>query len=119
MNRTKIEYLTHTWNPIAMRCTPVSDGCANCWHLSMAKRLAGNDGLNGLTWPQREAYKGGSPYVLDRELDAPLALRKPARVGVQFMGDLFHDAVPDESVFDVLGVVGASRHTRAPALCAV
>ena len=30
MNKTKIEYLTHTWSPIAMRCTPVSEGCAKC-----------------------------------------------------------------------------------------
>ena len=26
MNKTAIEYLTHTWNPIKMRCTPVSVG---------------------------------------------------------------------------------------------
>lgn len=30
MNRTKIDYLDWSWNPIAMRCTHVSAGCANC-----------------------------------------------------------------------------------------
>lgn len=40
MNKTAIEYLTHTWNPIKMRYTPVSVGCANCWHLRMATRQA-------------------------------------------------------------------------------
>lgn len=39
MNKTSIEYLTHSWNPIAMRCTPVSEGCAHCWHLRMADRF--------------------------------------------------------------------------------
>lgn len=42
MSKTRIEYLTHTWSPIAMRCTPVSEGCAHCWHLKMCDRLAGN-----------------------------------------------------------------------------
>jgi protein gp37 len=40
MQRTSIGYLTHTWNPIAMRCTPVSEGCRNCWAERMARRLA-------------------------------------------------------------------------------
>ena len=40
MNKTGIEYLDFTWNPIAMRCTPVSEACANCWHLNVADRLA-------------------------------------------------------------------------------
>ena len=55
MQRTEINYLTHTWNPLAMRCTPVSAGCRNCWHLAMAKRLASNSRI-----PKnlREAYSG-------------------------------------------------------------
>ena len=32
-DKTHIDYLDATWNPIIMRCTPVSDGCKNCWHL--------------------------------------------------------------------------------------
>jgi len=42
VNKTNIEYLDYTWNPIVMRCTPVSEGCANCWHLATADRLAKN-----------------------------------------------------------------------------
>lgn len=105
MQRTKIEYLTHTWSPIAMRCTPVSEGCQNCWHLAMAKRLAGNKGLNGLTLNQREAYKGGPPYLIERELEAPLHLKKPARIGVQFMGDLGHESIPDRFIAEVWDVM--------------
>lgn len=93
MSVTKIEYLDYTFNPIKMRCTPVSSGCTNCWHLAMAKRLANNPNI-----PQkhRDAYSGG-PLVLDqKELEAPFHLKKASRIGVQFMGDLFHEAIPDE-----------------------
>ena len=88
MNRTKIEYLTHSWSPIAMRCTPVSAGCKNCWHLAMADRLAANPKLPD---DVRAAYAGKGPPVLrEDELEAPLRLEKQAVIGVQFMGDLFH-----------------------------
>ncbi len=92
MQRTTIEYLTHTWNPIAMRCTPISPGCAHCWHLTMAKRLVGNPKTCN---EFKNAYGGAIPPVLiHTELQAPLHLKKPAWIGVQFMGDLFHETIP-------------------------
>ncbi len=92
MNKTKISYLSHTWNPIAMRCTPISAGCANCWHLAMAKRLAKNLSIHP---DYRNAYAGGAPVLDEKELGAPFHLKKPARIGVQFMGDLFHEDLPN------------------------
>lgn len=91
MNRTGIEYLDLSWNPIAMRCTPVSEGCTNCWHLRMANRLAANP-----TFPDnvRAAYAGeGPPVLVEERLRKPLKRKKPAIIGVQFMGDLFHQKV--------------------------
>ncbi len=102
MNRTNIDYLTHTWNPIAMRCTPVSAGCANCWHLAMAKRLANNPSIYR---DSQKAYAGGSPYLDHIELEAPLHLKKPSRIGVQFMGDLFHESVNSEFVKEIFHVM--------------
>lgn len=121
MQQTKIEYLTHTWNPIAMRCTPVSEGCANCWHLRMAKRLQSvfenysdsnhNYGWRDIDCEKAEAYAGGDPYINTKELSAPFKLRKPAVIGVQFMGDLFHDSIPFEWIAAVCGVIAANpRH---------
>jgi protein gp37 len=99
MNKTGIQYLSHTWNPIAMRCTPVSAGCENCWHLRMANRHAVNPTLKP---EMRAARAGGATVLMEHELDAPLRLRKPARIGVQFMGDLFHPDVPDEMIERVM-----------------
>ncbi len=110
MQKTKIEYLTHTWNPIAMRCTPVSEGCRNCWHLAMAKRLAGNPKICN---EFKNAYAGVIPPVLiHTEVEAPLHLRKPARIGIQFMGDLFHGANKNEWVAKIFDVMeDTSQHT--------
>lgn len=39
MAKTKIEWATHSWNPVT-GCTPISEGCENCYARRMAKRLA-------------------------------------------------------------------------------
>lgn len=102
MNKTKIEYLTHTYNPLAMRCTPVSEGCEKCWHQAVARRLAANPALPEA---ERAAFGGGPPVLRERELDAPLRRQEPARIGVQFMGDLFHERVDEEWIGDVFDVI--------------
>ena len=38
-DRTKVNYLDATYNPLAMRCTRKSKGCDRCWHLPMARSL--------------------------------------------------------------------------------
>lgn len=89
MNKTGISYLDYTWNPIH-GCSPISAGCKNCWANTMAKRLAGM-GVDG--------YDKQNPFKVtlhpDR-LDEPLSVKKPSRIGVAFMGDLFHKDVPFE-----------------------
>jgi protein gp37 len=90
MQRTKISYLTHTWSPIAMKCTPVSEGCVNCWSIALNKRFKN---------------KPDKPELKEKELEAPLKLRKPARIGVQFMGDLWHNDVPNDYIFKIFDII--------------
>ncbi len=107
MQKTKIEYLDRTWNPIAMRCTPISDGCRNCWHLAMAKRCAGNRACG----EYQHIYAGTQPPKLKQwELEQPLHLQKPARIGVQFMGDLFHKSIPFEFQTAIFEVMATGDH---------
>ncbi len=109
MIKTKIEYLSYTWNPLAMRCTPCSPGCTNCWHIRYADRLSGNAGIAS---NKRAAYAGGPPVLDMKELGAPLRKRKPAMIGVQFMGDLFHEDVSDEWIEEVFAIMEVcQRHT--------
>ena len=110
MNKTPIEYLTHTWNLLAMRCTPVSEGCANCWHLRRADMFAQNPKINPYL---HDAYRGDStPLLVTNRLKDPLKRKKPAMIGVQFMGDLFHPDIPYDSIDSVVRVVSqAKQHT--------
>lgn len=93
MNKTKIEYLGYSWNPIAMRCTPVSEGCANCWHLDTNRRFK---------------LHSGPPRLREKELESPFRLKKPAVIGVQFMGDLFHKDIKVSQLNPIFNVIKRS-----------
>lgn len=111
MNKTGIEYLDYTWNPLAMRCTRVSPGCRECWHLRFANRLSANPKI---PTDVRAAYAGESPPLLvGARLDEPYSVRNSSAIGVQFMGDLFHEDVPLETIRQIYAVMWmlGDRHT--------
>lgn len=93
---SKIEWTDATWSPVT-GCTPISAGCQNCYAARMAKRLAGRCG-----------YPADEPFRVTfhpERLDEPLHWRKPRRVFVVSMGDLFHKDVPfgwTTHVFDAI-----------------
>jgi len=103
MAATKIEWATDVWNPCT-GCTPISAGCANCYAKRMASRLKGRFG-----------YPAGKPFKVTlhpEKLDEPLRWKKPRRVFVCSMGDLFHEDVPDGFISQVFGVMSlAWEHT--------
>lgn len=108
MQKTSIDYLTHTWNPLAMRCTPVSEGCAHCWHLRMADRLGANPKIGNA---EAESYAGhDTPLVRWKELKKPITAKTPGIIGVQFMGDLFHLGVDFGMVHEVFDIMWQSPH---------
>jgi protein gp37 len=88
MNKTKIPWATHTFNPVT-GCTPVSEGCTNCYSQRILKRFKNPLGVT--LHPDR--------------LDEPLKLKTPAKIFVCSMGDLFHEDVPDEFIDQVIAVM--------------
>ena len=83
---SRIEWTESTWNPVT-GCTKVSEGCRHCYAERMALRLQamGN-----------ERYRDGFAVRCHPEIiDQPLRWRKPSRVFVNSMSDLFHPDVPD------------------------
>ncbi len=102
-DNSAIEWTDATWNPVT-GCTKVSPGCKHCYAERMAKRLQGMGAPN---------YDNGfrvtlQPHMLER----PLAWRKPRRVFVNSMSDLFHEAVPTAYIQRVLNVIRrAGQHT--------
>ena len=99
MAKTRIEWAEVVWNPVS-GCTPISEGCQNCYAKRMANRLRGRCG-----YPAHEPFK----VTLRRErLIEPLKWKKPRRVFVCSMGDLFHEDVPFQFIATVFGVMANS-----------
>jgi len=104
MGTTKIEWCDKVWNPVT-GCTPVSEGCRNCYAKRMANRLQG-----------RYGYPAGDPFRViwhEDKLKQPAHWRKPQKIFVCSMGDLFHEDVPDEYIWRVFqeATFGNRRHT--------
>lgn len=108
---TGIEWTEATWNPVA-GCTPVSPGCLNCYAARMALRLErmGEGGCAKYVGTAKKSRSGRPVFTgrinLDEDaLSLPLRWRRPRRIFVNSMSDLFHQGVSDEFVrriFDVM-----------------
>ena len=85
---TKIPWADESWNPVR-GCTEISEGCKHCYARAVAEgRLRGKHG-----------YDNVDPFAvtfIPKRLDMPLHWRKPRRIFVNSMGDLFHEDVEVE-----------------------
>jgi protein gp37 len=96
MADSSIEWTDATWNPTT-GCDLTSPGCDNCYAKKMSTRL------KAMGQPK---YQNEFKLTLHPDtLAAPLGWRKPRRVFVNSMSDLFHKGVPLEfikQVFDTM-----------------
>jgi protein gp37 len=122
---SNIEWTDETWNPV-VGCTPVSSGCLNCYAAAMAHRLGGmgQERYVGLTTPKQRATSdesrgggtrrvfNGAVRLVEEALTRPLSWRKPRKVFVCSMSDLFHEGVPDRFIRLVFAAMSyAGQHT--------
>jgi protein gp37 len=114
MAETSIEWTDATWNPVA-GCAVITPGCTNCYAMRMAARLdaMGVPKYAGLTRKSGERYVWTGKVRLDEaSLDIPLTWRKPRKIFVNSMSDLFHADVPAEFVARVWSVMERTpQHT--------
>jgi protein gp37 len=93
---TQIEWTDATWNPVT-GCTKITPGCDFCYAERFSERFRGVVG---------HPFENGFDLKLRPErLEQPLAWRKPRRIFVNSMSDLFHKKVPRtfiDSVFDTM-----------------
>jgi protein gp37 len=117
---TGISWTDATWNPIR-GCSRVSEGCRNCYAEAIAYRFSGpGQPYEGLV--QRELrtspvperlplWNGQIKFVEEHVLD-PLGWKKPRRIFVNSMSDLFHPNVSDQWIAWIVAVmVRAHWHT--------
>lgn len=95
-NSSKIEWTQSTWNPVT-GCTKISSGCAHCYAERMAKRLQ--------AMGQPNYVRGFEVATHEGALELPLRWKRPQRIFVNSMSDLFHEQVPFEFIGRVFAVM--------------
>lgn len=91
-----IEWTDATWNPIT-GCSKTSPGCKFCYAERLAHRLQAMGQQN---------YRNGFELTLQPHmLDHPLRWRKPRRIFVNSMSDLFHSDVASEYILKVFSIM--------------
>lgn len=128
---TTISWTDATWN-VTRGCRRVSPGCQNCYAERQANRFAGPGGAyEGLIRlvPKRQIkvvngeatavvrtvheprWTGATKFVTEHLAD-PLRWKKPRRIFVDSMSDLFYEGFTDEQIAAVFGVMlVAAQHT--------
>jgi protein gp37 len=113
---SKIEWTDATWNPI-VGCSIVSPGCTNCYAMRTAARMNANPATphyHGTVESSKvgPVWTGKVALAPDYILTTPLHWKKPRRIFVNSMGDLFHESIPDEWIDKVFAVMALSpQHT--------
>ena len=99
-----IEWTDETWNPVT-GCTRVSPGCDNCYMFALYPRLR--------AW-RVPGYESEPDHVrlLPERLNAPLTWKRPRRVFVNSMSDVFHPRVPFEFVHRMFSVMEEASRER-------
>ncbi len=107
-DKTGIAWTDATWNPVT-GCSKVSAGCTHCYAEREWPRLSA-PGRSGSSVYQGRKFTDVRCHP--ERLNQPLRWRRPRRIFVNSMSDLFHEDVPTEFILDALGVMGlARRHT--------
>jgi protein gp37 len=122
MADSTIQWTESVWNPTT-GCDRVSPGCGiarfpgdavgGCYAMAMAKRLkAMGQAKYQRDGDPRTSGPGFGLTVHEDALTIPLRWKKPRRIFVNSMSDLFHDEVPDEFIHRVFAVMAATpQHT--------
>ena len=112
MAETQIEWTDATWNPVA-GCSIVTAGCTNCYAMQMARRLE----AMGVEKYDRLTRRSGNRVIWNgtvREDAAALAIpyswKKPRKIFVNSMSDLFHEGVSDTFISSVWQVMRETPH---------
>jgi protein gp37 len=108
-----MKYWTHSHNAV-YGCTKCSPGCSRCWALGMAQRMHDNPKARHLVESVLTPDGGWSGVVRCHEDRLSMRELEGARhrpvVAVDWMGDLFHESVPED--FAVRRILEADRVAR-------
>lgn len=108
MNKTAIPWTDFTWT-VSRGCSPISPGCDHCYAAAIANRFAGPKGIyNGLAVDGKWT---GKVRLCPENLDQPLKKKKPSRIFVNSMSDLFHRQIDPSYLDRVFGAMWACLYS--------
>jgi protein gp37 len=89
----------------------VSPGCIHCYAETVAARFSKpGQAYDGLT--DKNGRWNGQIMVVEKHMLDPIRWRRPRKIFVNSMSDLFHENVPEEAIDRIFGVMAfAERHT--------
>lgn len=107
---SNIEWTDATWNPLR-GCSRISPGCRFCYAERVASRFSGaGQPYDGLIHETTKGWNGTVRFIRD-VLEQPLRWKRPRRIFVNSMSDLFHDNVADEWIDEIFAVMAlAPQH---------
>jgi protein gp37 len=113
---SKIEWTDATWNPVR-GCSRVSEGCRNCYAERTAARFAIPGSVEAGNFVGYVETVNGHPAwtgkvdLIESKLEEPLRWKKPRRVFVNSMSDLFHESLSVRQIARVFSVMAeAGQH---------
>jgi protein gp37 len=112
---TKIEWCDATWNPVT-GCTPCSPGCDHCYAANMVRRFPHlhDSCIDAVHACAAKPLPFSCVQFHLSRLDQPFHWRRPRRVFVCSMGDLFHDDMAanwTRYVFHTMRSIRGQHHT--------
>ncbi len=106
-DKSTIEWTEATWNCLR-GCTRVSEGCRHCYAMQIAARFSKpGQAYEGLAYfdDAGNPHWTGKVRLIEELLDQPLRWKRPRRIFVNSMSDLFHESLSDEDIWRVLWVM--------------
>lgn len=98
---TLISWTDETWNPVT-GCSKVSPGCTFCYAEAISHRF------KRTTLPWADKHAAENVVCHEDRLAKPLSWRKPRRVFVNSVSDLFHEQVPEGFIRRIFAVMQAT-----------
>jgi len=95
-------YWDEAWNPVT-GCSPVGAVCERCWARALVRRAPKLHGPGPFEHPR----------LHDDRLSAPSRRRKPTVFAVCWLGDLFHERVPDAWIQRALDAISSTAAVRS------
>ncbi len=107
-DKTKIQWADATWNPV-VGCSKISEGCLNCYAFDL-HTMRHKAKQEGKQLPEQYAKPFSEIQLFPNRLEQPLRWKRPRKIFVNSLSDLFHPDVPFDFIRAVWTTMALARH---------